>query len=79
MARLTGADLVVIDAADVLDAPRRSGLFRLLTEAGLPAVVCMTLARPDQVPNLASPSIGLGVSYWLEDGLLDVLDKAQSA
>ena len=50
-ANLAGADLVVIDAADVLDGPTRSGLFSMLGEAELPAVVCMTLSRREQVPD----------------------------
>jgi hypothetical protein len=71
MARIEGADLVVIDAADVLDAPTRSGLFRLISAAGIPAVVSMTLARREQVPDLAA--LRLGASYWLENGLLEQL------
>jgi hypothetical protein len=42
-----------------------------------PAVVCMTLSRREQVPDIGK--FGLGASYWLEDGVLDVLDKAQAA
>ncbi len=67
IARLDGSDMVVLDAADVLDGTTRSGLFAMLEEAGLPALVCMTLTRREQVPDLAAA--GLGASYWLEDGV----------
>lgn len=66
MARLDGSDALVIDAADLLDAPARSGLIALLDTAGLPALVCMTASRASQVPDLARA--GLGASYWIEDG-----------
>ena len=80
IARLAGADLVVIDAANVLDAPTRSGLFSMLGQAELSAVVCMTLSRREQVPDLARA--GLGESYWLDDGVLEPLHlpgKAEAA
>jgi hypothetical protein len=71
MARLDSSDMVVLDAADVLDGPTRSGLFAMLDEAGLPALVCMTLTRREQVPDLAAAE--LGASYWIEDGLAEPL------
>jgi hypothetical protein len=67
MARLDGSQMVVLDAADVLDGTTRSGLFAMLEEAGLPAVVCLTLSRPSQCPDLAEA--GLGQSFWLSDGV----------
>ena len=76
-AQFAGADLVVIDAADVLDGPTRSGLFSMLGEAELPAVVCMTLSRREQVPDIARA--GLGASYWLEDGVLEPLAEIERA
>jgi hypothetical protein len=74
MGRLAGADLVVIDAADVLDAPTRGGLFSMLGQAELRSVVCMTLSRREQVPDLGAH--GLGASYWLEDGILEPLAQS---
>lgn len=71
MARLDNSAMVVLDAADVLDGPTRSGLFALLDEAGLPALVTMTATRASQVPDLAA--IGLGHSYWLNDGVCEPL------
>jgi hypothetical protein len=67
MARIDGSDMVVLDAADVLDGTTRSGLFALLDEAGLCALVLMTLSRPSQCPDLAA--VGVGASYWIETGV----------
>jgi hypothetical protein len=67
IARLEQASMVVIDAADILDSSTRSGLLDLLIEAGLPALVALTLSRPEQVPDLARA--GLGSSIWIERGI----------
>lgn len=75
MARLDGSAMAVLDAADVLDGPTRSGLFALLDEAGLPALVTMTATRASQVPDLAAN--GLGHSYWLNDGVCEPLLSGQ--
>jgi len=77
MARLDGSAMVVLDAADVLDGPTREGLFDLLTEVGLPALVCLTLTRPEQVPDLAAA--GLGMSYWLDSGVVRPLHEPAEA
>jgi hypothetical protein len=71
LARLDKSAMVVLDAADVLDGTTRSGLFQMLDQAGLPALVCMTLTRPAHVPDLAAA--GLGASYWIEDGMCRAL------
>ncbi|HJQ56418.1 MAG TPA: hypothetical protein VJ890_05905 [Vineibacter sp.] len=81
MAIIDGSDLVVLDEADILDGPTRSGLFKMLdaaTQEGLAALVCMTLSRKDQAPDLAA--IGLGRSYWLEAGVAEPIgQEAQAA
>ncbi len=74
MARLDNSAMVVLDAADVLDGTTRSGLFALLEDSGLPALVCMTLTRRQQVPDIAAA--GLGQSYWLEGGNCTALSRA---
>lgn len=70
-ARLDSSSMVVLDAADVLDGTTRGGLFQMLDDAGLPALVCMTLTRPAHVPDLAAAA--LGASYWLEEGICRAL------
>jgi membrane protease subunit (stomatin/prohibitin family) len=77
MARLEGADAVIVDGADILDAPSRGGLFEMLTKTGIPAVVCMTLSRREQCPDLAK--LELGRSYWLAGGILEPLQPERQA
>jgi hypothetical protein len=77
MAHLDGSAMVVIDAADVLDGTTRAGLFAMLQEAGLPALVCLTLTRRDQVPDLEAHE--LGTSYWLDSGVAQALNPPAEA
>jgi hypothetical protein len=76
MAQIDKSSMVVIDKADVLDVAGRNGLFRVLLDLGLPALVCMTTLR-DPPPNLA----GHGGATWVIEGArarrLD--DPAQAA
>lgn len=68
IADLDGSDLVIVDAADILDRTGRNGLFKLLSSTGMRALVCMTLNKAEDVPNLAGA--GLGTSYWLNESIL---------
>jgi hypothetical protein len=77
MAQLDDSDMVVLDAADVLDAPTRSGLFAMLEESGLCALVCLTLSRPSQCPDLAEA--GLGESFWISAGIAQPLQQTAEA
>jgi hypothetical protein len=77
MAQIDGSAMVVIDAAEVLDAPTRAGLFDMLAETELDALVCMTLSRREQVPDLAAAE--LGASYWMEAGITKPVVQLQAA
>ena len=77
MAAIDGSAMLVFDAADVLDAPQRSGLFGLIEETGRPALVAMTATRREQVPDLAAA--GLGRSYWLDAGVCTELHQREAA
>jgi hypothetical protein len=77
MACLDGSDAVIVDGADILDAPARSGLFAMLDASGVSALVAMTLSRRDQVPDLEAA--GLGQSYWLAGGVLEPARQAKEA
>lgn len=68
LADLDGSDVVIVDAADILDRTGRNGLFALLRKAGMRALVCMTLNEVKDVPNLAKA--GLGRSYWIDGAVL---------
>jgi hypothetical protein len=77
MAHLDKSAMVVLDAADILDGGARTQLFAMLEEAGLPALVCMTLTRRDQMPDLAH--LGFGESYWIESGVAQTLNPPAEA
>lgn len=62
------AAAIIIDAADILDKAGRNGLIALLRHAALPALVCMTIPTPKEVPNLEAA--GLGESFWIRDGVM---------
>lgn len=66
IAQLEKAGLVIIDGADILDKDGRARLMNIVVGLGIPAVVCMTLNRPDMAPDLAAA--GVGATYWVEKG-----------
>ena len=61
-----GSELVIIDRADLLDSPARSGLLKVVKSTGKMAIVCMTISKRSDVPALPD---SLGRSYWVEDGV----------
>jgi len=61
------AGAVIVDGADILDKQGRNGLFRMVVDAGLPALVGMTIDVQENVPNLAKA--GIGRAYWLESSV----------
>jgi len=70
-----GASALIIDAADILDKMGRNGLIALLRHAALPALVCMTIPTPKEMPNLKAA--GLGESLWIRDGVTVPLSQAE--
>jgi hypothetical protein len=77
MAQIDGSNLVVLDGADILDAPSRGQLFAMLAEVEIPALVTMTVARREQLPDLAAAE--LGASFWLAGGVLEPLGERFAA
>lgn len=71
IADLDGSDLVIVDAADILDRTGRNGLFKMLSGTGMRSLVCMTLNKLEEVPNLSAA--GMGASYWLNESVLSPL------
>ena len=80
MAQMDGSDLLIFDEAGVLDGggsrldgtkSGRAGLFQLLREIEIPAVVLMTEKGREAVPDIAR--LDMGRSYWLEAGTLESL------
>ncbi len=68
LADLDGSDVVIIDAADILDRTGRNGLFKMVKASGLRALICMTMNQAADVPDLSKA--GLGQSYWLAENVL---------
>lgn len=77
IARLEKASLVIIDRADILDNPSRSKLMQMISKAGIPAVICMTVSNPSQALDLSS--IGAGITYWVENGNVSPLNSQKKA
>lgn len=75
MALLDNSPAVVIDEADILDARGRNGLFKMLPVAGVRALCCMTINKPDLVPNLNAAK--LGSAYWIEGGVVEPIGAAK--
>jgi hypothetical protein len=59
------SQVVLIDGADILDSPRRNGLFKMLTGFPGSAIVAMTISKATDIPPIEK--LG-GVAYWLENG-----------
>lgn len=62
-----GSDIAIFDRADLLDSPGRNGLMRMITSAGIPAIVCCTKNNAAEVPNMSAHGIA---TYWVENGEL---------
>ncbi|WP_022727261.1 hypothetical protein [Fodinicurvata sediminis] len=73
LAQIDGSCALVIDEADILDFRGRNGLMALLSAAGLPALVCLTINKPALVPDLAAAK--LGQSYWIEGGTAETIEQ----
>ena len=71
MARMDDSAAVILDEADILDTQGRNGLFSMLKESGMRALVCMTFSGRAKVPNLKLAK--LGRSYWIELGICEEL------
>ncbi len=61
-----GKGLLIIDGADILDQGARGRLLKMVLNSGIPAIICMTLNKPDMAPDLSAA--GAGVTYWVENG-----------
>ncbi len=76
LARLMHDDILLFDDAECLDPNGAKGLFQLLATVGIPAIVCMR-QRQNLVPDLQA--MGIGESYWLENGTMHPLKEAVTA
>lgn len=68
LAMLDRSQTVIFDGADILDRGGRNGLLKMIAKAepAIPtALVCMTMAQPDDMPNL--DAVG-GATVWVDGG-----------
>ena len=65
------AAALLVDRFDVLVAPARPGVLKMLSTLKRPVLLAMTAKQRDDVPRLAAARIGS--SYWIEAGVLSVL------
>lgn len=75
LAVIEQAGALLIDAADILDAPGRNGLFGLVMGTGIPTIIAMTANKPGGVPDLAA--MGVGRTYWLDGGVASPIGAEQ--
>jgi hypothetical protein len=69
MAQIDGSDMAVFDAAVWLDSKTCSGLLALVDELQRPALICMTMSRRDQLPDLSASE--MGASFWIDNGICE--------
>ena len=69
------SNFAIFDGADILDPAGRNGLLTLLSDLtpGFHALVVMTFAKRELVPDLAK--MKMGNSYWVEGGKVAALVK----
>lgn len=60
-----GSEAVIFDGADILDRQGRNGLACLAQVADCPALICMTLKDPSELPDV--DAAGIGHAYWIAD------------
>lgn len=77
IAKFEKSDIVIIDGADILDGKGRSALLKAVYNVEIPAVICMTLNKPDQAPDLAK--MNAGISYWLQNGTCKQIGEEKKA
>jgi DNA repair exonuclease SbcCD ATPase subunit len=66
-----GEGVIVVDDVDAASGPMRSGLLVALRNSKAPALVCVAIAKKEGAPDLAK--MGVGRTYWLEDGAVEAL------
>jgi energy-coupling factor transporter ATP-binding protein EcfA2 len=69
LAKIDHSSVLVIDAADILDADGRNGLISMLLTEGIPSVVTMTFGKKEDVPAISA----FGRSYWVDGNTVQAL------
>lgn len=77
LAEQSGAALILVDGADILEKSARNQMFGLLIQRQTRAVVGMTLSDRSDAPDLAARQ--LGRTYWIEAGQVHQIGAAAQA
>ena len=67
MAKIDGSALMVMDGAEILDWAGQNGLIKVLRMVDMPALIAMTLNKPETAPDLDAKKVG--ETYWIENGI----------
>ena len=73
IAKREGADLIIMDRADVFMKEGRNALLGMLLEADIPCIMAMSVNLPSVLPDMQK--VG-GITYWVEGGILMTLAEA---
>jgi len=65
-----GAEIILIDGADILDKIGRNGLIRASLKSKFRVVIFMTLNEKNELPGSEALEKMNGHSYWIENGVL---------
>ena len=68
IAKKQKAPAVILDRADILDNEGKNGLIGAILNAGIPALVLMTLSDKKDVPGMSDPHWN---AYWISEGELE--------
>jgi hypothetical protein len=76
MAKIDGSSMIVIDRAEALDAANKKKLMGLLIDQNICSLICMVVAAPSAVPDLAKA--GVGTTLWISDAVAVPIAEAQA-
>jgi hypothetical protein len=69
---LDKSTMIIIDDVDVLLAPWRNGLVKILIAAKIPAIIGIAIQKQEECPDISR--IG-GRVYWIENGISEEIKK----
>jgi len=77
VAMIDGSECIVVDDVDEVEPADRGAVLQAILATTRPAVVCLAVSNPAQVPDLAAAKVG--ETLWIQDGLVQPLSQSQAA
>ena len=65
-AGVMGDAAIIVDAVETVEPAGRGAVLKALAMNAMPALIAVTMSKPDGLPDLAKG--GHGATYWMEDG-----------